>query len=287
LAVVFIGKVLLSNISFAYVSSLHTSRISEDPLTIYSYAALPLYSLIRIGIVPFTFILTGTLLRTTHSISTLSSALTAWLNLLIASIRTSSRVTWESIVAGIFSTLFASLYPILLDRTHKQLTAAQVPQGDLLTSFSPAHHGSSSTTAADASGSKQETRAYYQTLHYTSILSLALLTPMVLLSGELPNIFRNCYFLDVPWFWFVSICGGCASYAVFVSTLALVRATSPLTACFVGVPRAATQMVILAGGRLPVHSWVGVVLCWLGSAWFLGVRREEGRRGEKRRLEGR
>lgn len=256
----------------------------EYTLTISSYAALPLYSLIRIGIVPLTFILTGTLLRTNHSISTLSSALTAWLNLLIASIRTSSRVTWESIVAGIFSTLFASLYPILLDRTHKQLTAAQVPQGDVLTSFSPAHPGSS---AIDASGSKQETRAYYQTLHYTSVLSLSLLTPMVLISGELPNIFRNCYFLDVPWFWFISLCAGFASWAVFVTTLALVRATSPLTASFVGVPRAATQMVILAGGRLPVHSWVGVVLCWLGSAWFVGVRREEGRRGEKRRLEGR
>jgi hypothetical protein len=223
-------------------------------------------------------------MRTNHSISTLSSALTAWLNLLIASIGRFGRVTWEGIVAGVFSTIFVSLYPILVYRTHKLLTAAQVPQGDVLTGFSPAQ---TSSAPMDASGTKQETRAYYQLLHYTSLLSLALLAPMVLVSGELTNIFRNCYFLDVPWFWFVSIAGGFVSFCVFATSLAFVRATSPLTASFVGIPKAALQLVILSGGRLSVHSWVGVALCWAGTAWYAAVRREEGRRGEKRRLEGR
>jgi hypothetical protein len=218
-------------------------------------------------------------------VSTLSSTLIAWLNLLVASIRTrGTHVTWEAIVAGIFSTLFTSLYPILLERTHRQLVAAQLAAGDVLTGFARAD---SSPAAARESGSKQSTRAYYQTLHYASLLALLLLAPMVAVSGELPRIARNCYFLDVVWFWAVCAAGGLAAFAVFASGLALVRATSALTMNFLAVPKAAVLMVLFSGARLPVYSWVGVALCWAGSGWYVMVRREEGRRGEKRRLEGR
>jgi hypothetical protein len=134
------------------------------------------------------------------------------------------------------------------------------------------------------SGTKEETRAYWQLLHYTSMLSLMILSPLLLLSGELQDILRNCYFLDVPWFWFLSLLGGLASFAVFSTTLAFVRATSPLTGVFVGVPRAAWQMVVLERFRLPVHAWVGVGICWLSSLWFVWVRREESRRWELRRI---
>jgi len=263
LAVVYVGKVVLSNISYAY-------------------AALPLYTLSRTPNIPVTLILTTFLTRTNHSISTLSSALVAALNLMIASIRRSGRLTWESIVAGIFSTLFVSLYPILLLSAHKQLTARQVPQSDILTGFSSPRSTNSAPTPG--SGTREETRAYWQLLHYTSMLAILILTPLLVLSGELPDILHNCYFLDVPWFWFLSFLGGLASFAVFSTTLAFVRATSPLTAVFIGVPRSAAQMVILERFKLPVHVWVGVGLCWLGSFWFAWVRREEGRRWEVKRI---
>jgi hypothetical protein len=191
-------------------------------------------------------------------------------------------VTWESIVAGVFSTLFVALYPILLLRVHKQLSARQTPTPhDNMTGYSPSRGAQG---GHPPSSTKEDTRAYWQLLHYTSILSLAILTPLLLISGELSNILHNCYFLDVPWFWFLTFLGGLASWAVFSTTLALVRATSPLTANFVGVPRAAAQMVVLERFRLPVHAWVGVALCWVGSVWYAWVRREEGRRWETRRM---
>lgn len=260
LAITFSGKVLLSNISFAY-------------------AAYPLFTLCRIGILPATLLLTSVLTRHTHSVATLSSALTAWLNLLVASIESRPHVTWEAIVAGIFSILFTSLYPILLTKTHKQLIASQVQNGDVLTSFHP-----TSSSSAVESGSKQSTRAYYQLLHYTSLLSLTVLAPCVLASGEMPRIFRNCYFLDVLWFWFICMIGGLAAFSVFATSLAYVRATSPLTSVFVSIPRAAVQIVLFSNARLPVHSWVGVALCWVGSAWYALVRREESRAAEARRI---
>lgn len=229
----------------------------------------------------FTSALTGT----SHSIPILSSVLIATLNLLVACIQKSTRVTWESILAGIFSSLFVSLYPIILLRTHHQLTAAQISQGESLNG-----HSSSQTrnlhTSAQA-GSREESRAYWQLLHYTSLLSITIVTPLVLISGELSNILRNCYFLDVPWFWFLISCSSLAAWAVFSSALALVRATCPLTANFLGVPRAAVQLVTLGSNRMRIHGWVGVSLCWAGSIWYALIRREEGRKWKQRRVAGR
>ena len=245
-----------------------------------SYAQLPLYTLSRIPTVPFVLILTAAIGRTNHSIPTLSSTLVLTLNLLIASVRSSERVIWESIVAGVFSTLFTALYPILLIRTHKKLIARQVPSstsGDIFTS---------EVTPSSSTGgvTREETRAYWTLLHYTSLLSIAFLTPLLLISGELPNILHNCYFLDVPWFWFLCLLGGLASLANFATILAFVRATSPLTTEVVKLPRQAAQMMILEHFKLPVHAWVGVGLVYAGTGWYAWVRRDEGRRWEMQRI---
>lgn len=253
------------------VFSIHSHKI-------YSYGVINLYTISRIGNVPLTLVLTSFLTRTSHSTSTLSSALIVALNLFVACFQRSTRITWESILSGIFSTLFVSLYPIILLRTHRQLTACQVPQSDLL-------NGAVSQPDQDQQfGSKEASSAYWQLLHYTSFLSIAVVTPLVLISGELSNIVRNCYFLDVPWFWFLICCSSLAAWAVFTSTLALARATSPLTVNFLGLPRGAVQLTILNHGKMMPHAWVGVSLCWAGSILYTLVRREEGRKWEQRRM---
>ncbi|KAF9700702.1 hypothetical protein EKO04_001640 [Ascochyta lentis] len=261
LAVVFVVKVLLSNFSFAY-------------------APLPVYQLARIGVTPLSLVLSCVLHKDSFSGSTLSAALIATLNLFFATLRSNVRVTWESIVAGVFSSFFAALYPILLLRTYRTLLAGLVPPGDLLSGY-PTGRGES-----EDGGNREETRAYYRTLHYTSLLSIALLTPIVLLSGELRNIYHNIPFLDVPFFWLMIWCGAIGSWAVFSSTLVLVKATSPLTATFVNVPRSAVQLTLLSMFKMPAHSWVGVALCWAASVWYAASRRTESR-GTRVKLEGR
>ncbi|EPE25269.1 hypothetical protein GLAREA_01181 [Glarea lozoyensis ATCC 20868] len=176
LAIIFIAKVSLSNLSFAY-------------------AELQIYTLARIAIVPFSLIFTSTLNGTSHSVTTLSSTLTATLTLLIALSRTSMRAAWEAIVAGVFSSIFVALYPVQIQRTYKSLVASLVPQGELIGTFP------SASTPADYSGSREETRAYWRLLHYTSTLSILIFIPIVILSGELTDISRNCYFLDLFWPW--------------------------------------------------------------------------------------
>lgn len=73
------------------------------------------------------------------------------------------------------------------------------------------------------------------------------------------------------------ICSGIGSWSVFFSTMVLVRATSPLTATFVFIPKAAFMLMVLEKFKMPVYSWVGIGMCWICSAWFLIGRRREGR----------
>lgn len=276
LAIVFVVKVLLSNFSFAYVPCLLPPHTTESETNKPSYAPLPVYQLARIGVTPLSLLFSCVLQRDSISAPTLSAALIATLNLLFATLRSHVRVTWESIVAGVFSSVFAALYPILLLRTYRTLLARLVPPGDVLAGY---------PTRNLDDDNKEETRAYYRTLHYTSLLSIALLTPIVLLSGEVGNIYHNIPFLDVPFFWLMIWCGAIGSWAVFSSTLLLVKATSPLSATFVNVPRSGVQLMLLSGFKMPAHSWVGVALCWASSAWYLVGRRRESRvRGS---LEGR
>lgn len=258
-------------------------------LTCHSYVVVPVYTTSRVAIVPLSLLLTAFLTRTSHSIGTLSSALSATFNLLMASIHPGDRVTWQGVVTGIFSSLFVALYPIVLLRTYRNLASSMVPQGDLLTGHVEDPVGLShpvdsfyaaptdSEPFSGSGGTREGTRAYYLTVHYTSLLSILLLTPLLLLSGEISNIQRNCYFLDVPWFWFLVLSGSFFAFTVFLPFLLLVKATSPMAATFICIPRQALQVAIL-GGRMPVHAWVGAALCWATSAWFAGVRRAEGRR---------
>lgn len=210
--------------------------------------------------------------------SSLSSALVATLNLLFASYRTNVRVTWESVVAGIFSSIFVALYPIMLLRTYRFMVATLVPQGDVLAGY---------PSSAEEAGNREETRAFFRTLHYTSLVTLMILTPIVILSGELPHIYRNIPFLDIPFFWAMMLFGGMGSWAVFSGTLLLVKATSPLSTTFVSVPRSAFQLAMINLFKIPAASWAGVILCWISSLWFLFARREEGKTKHRLRLEGR
>lgn len=254
LAILYILKVVLSNLSFAY-------------------ALFPIYLLSRISIIPLSLIFTSTLGRTSHSVTIWSSALAATINLIIAVHRSNVRITWESVVAGAFSTFFVALYPVQIQRTYKVFVSAIVPQGEILSGYS----ATASTGAVDASGSKEESRAIWRLFHYTSLVSILLLIPVVILSGELPDIYRNCYFADLFFPWLMMVCSGIGSWSVFFSTMVLVRATSPLTATFIFIPKAAFMLMTLEKFKLPTYSWVGVGMCWICSAWFMIGRIREGR----------
>jgi hypothetical protein len=253
-AIIFVAKVMLSNLSFAY-------------------AQLPIYVLARIGIVPISLVLSAFLSQQSHSVSTISSALIATLALLVAISAKNIRAPWEAVVTGVFSSFFVALYPVQLQRTYRILLASLVPQGEILTN----HPYVNANLPPDHSGSREETRAYWRLLHYTSVLSIIILLPFPFLTGEAVDIARNCYILDVFFHWLMVLCGGCGSWAVFWATIALTRATSPLTTTFLFIPRAAFLLPIMAGFKMPPHSWVGIGMCWASCALFWRSKMKDGR----------
>ncbi|OBT66804.1 hypothetical protein VE03_04110 [Pseudogymnoascus sp. 23342-1-I1] len=237
-------------LAIVYVLRIHLSTIS------YAHSELPMYVLTRIGIVPLTALADSLLKGTRHSIPLLSATLSATLNLLVGSCRSNVRVTWDSVLAGVISSFCAALFPVLLYSTFQNLSAP------------------SPERARDPTSS----RTTYTLLHHVSLLSIIISLPFVLISGELPNIARNIYFLDRPWHWFMMLCGSLGTFCVFTSTVLLVLATSPLTTNFLTIPAYAFLIPVLAKFRMPMYSWVGIALAFASSGWFVWVRRRESRK---------
>lgn len=237
-------------LAITYVLKVNLSNIS------YAHAELPMFVLARIGIVPLTALADSLLKGTRHSIPLLSATLSATLNLLVASCRAHIRVTWDSILAGVISSFCAALFPVLCFSTYQNLSA-------------PSPERARDPTSA---------RTTYTLLHHVSLLAILLSLPLVLLSGELPNIARNCYFLDRPWHWFMMLCGSLGTFCVFTGTVLLVLATSPLTTNFLTIPSYAFLIPVLAKFRMPMYSWVGIALAFASSGWFVWVRRRESRK---------
>jgi len=203
------------------------------------------------------------------SVTTMSSCITMVLSLAMAVLRPGTRFTIEGFLAGLFSTIFVAAYPILLTKAYKSLLRgnSNTPgSGDLL--------GVGPTDRTLSTDGKEETRSAWKLLHYVNMLSIAMILPWVFLSGEVRDISRNCYILDLPWFWLVELFSGVGAWATFVSGFLLLRATTPLTMIASTYPRTAFQTLFMHGS-VPTWSWVGVLMCWGSSIWYLLGRRKE------------
>ncbi|KAI5852541.1 hypothetical protein DFP73DRAFT_533061 [Morchella snyderi] len=242
LAVIHSLKVVLSNISFAYT---HPS----------------IYHISRVPSLILVLMFTACFLRNQGlSVTTLSSCITMTLSLAMACLRPGTRFAIEGFLAGIFSTIFVAAYPVLLSKTYKSLLK---PSGndDLL------------GVGVEPEG-KDETRTAWKLLHYTNFISILVVLPWVFLSGDWGDISRNCYILDVPWFWLLVVFSGIGAWGTFVGGFLLVKATTPLTMVVSTYPRTALQTLFMPP-NLPTWSWVGVLTCWGSSIWYLLGRRKE------------
>ncbi|KAF8246732.1 hypothetical protein K440DRAFT_585327 [Wilcoxina mikolae CBS 423.85] len=256
IAVVYSLKIMLSNLAFAYTQ-------------------IQIYQVSRVSSLIWALGLTHLFHRSQSlTVTTLSSCITMTLSLIMASLRPGSRFAIEGFVAGLFSTFFVAAYPILLSRTYKAFAqfcsnSSGVFSGDLL-----GVDGTDGGVLLSGDG-KDGTRAAWKLLHYINFLSILFILPCVIISGELQNIGRNCYFLDVAFFWLMMFGAGAAAGATFVSGFLLVSASTPLTMVVTTYPRSALQTVLLIGFKMPTWSWVGVLMCWGSSVWYLVGRRKE------------
>lgn len=265
LAVVYSMKIILSNLSFAYVP---TKEYIKPMLTRNRFTQLQIYQLSRVSSLIWTIVFTHLFHRTTSlSVTTLSSCITMVLSLTMVSLRPGTRFAIEGFVAGIFSTFFVAAYPVLLARTYKTFTAA--------TATTPMSIDLGNDGPVLSGDGKDNTRASWKMLHYINTLSIVFIFPWAIISGELKDISRNCYFLDVAFFWLMVLGAGAAAWATFVTGFLVVMATTPLTMVVTTYPRSALQTVLLTGFKLATWSWVGVLMCWGSMVWYIAGRRKE------------
>lgn len=221
------------------------------------------FALSRIGIVPLSLSFT-IFLEWKQSRSVMFSTLAATLSLGIALYLPNVEVHAGSVVLGIASSFFSALYPLQLSRTYSKLHSE---------TFLSSHDISGNPTpGSDYSGSPEEARAFWRMLHYISFFSLIIFTPIVLVSGEVPSFLKKYSTLHIYSYWLMILLGGLANWIIFVSTISLTRATSSLTAAFISIPQASLLLPILVQKALPLHSWIGLVLCWLCCGWFMVCR---------------
>lgn len=241
-----------------------------------SYSQLQIYQVSRLASLLWALGLTHLFHRSQSlTVTTLSSCITMMLSLAVASLSPGSRFAIEGIVAGLFSTFFVAAYPILLSRTYRafaQQSSGPGPGGGR--GYGDEGRRGGALLSGDG---RDNSRAAWKLLHYINFLSILLIFPCVAVSGELPNMSRNCYILDVAFFWLMVLGAGAAAWATFVSGFLLVSASTPLTMVATTYPRSALQTVLLMGFKLPTWSWVGVLMCWGSSVWYgIGRRRECG-----------
>jgi hypothetical protein len=138
-------------------------------------------------------------------------------SLLMVSLRPGIRFAIEGFLAGLFSTIFVAAYPIMLTKTHKGFLqedpSGGVLSGDLL----------GVGVVLMSGDGKDEARAAWKTLHYVNVLAVMFLLPWVFISGEFRDISRNCYILDVVFFWLMILGASLASWATFVFGFLLVK----------------------------------------------------------------
>lgn len=256
LAVVYTLMVLLSNMAYAGTE-------------------MRIWTMIRVGIVPLTAIFTTLINRTWPSFSIIIIALSGALGLLITCIMPNMGAPPLVVATGILSSIAAGLFPELLVNTYAIVLGGQTRLESRATSRPSTDLYHTSPLCP------MDTRATYQLFHHLSVLSIMILVPVVVLSGELQTILGTYEHLLEWWPWFLLSLGSLATFSVLVSTVLLAKATSPLTVNYLSVPMYTIMVIAMAKGMLEVYAWAGVVTAVVSSGLFWRERVKESSRREK------
>ncbi|KAG2201389.1 hypothetical protein INT46_010194 [Mucor plumbeus] len=115
-------------------------------------------------------------------------------------------------------------------------------------------------------------------VQYNTIMSIAIMIPLVLLSGELNEIFSTVWFWDEFGFWLQMFLTAMTGFAVNISMLLFLTNTSPLTLSIASVCKTTIQaliVVIVFGNRMTLLTMSGMIITLAGSTYFAYLRSAE------------
>ncbi|KAL2046416.1 hypothetical protein N7G274_001863 [Stereocaulon virgatum] len=225
---------------------------------------LSIYALFRASAVPLTLLMNGIWRGEAQSSLLMVSSLLGVSSLALNILSSAEPISAASVLSGVSMSILDTLLPVLLltacyDRSQHSTNQDQP---------SDVRIEKSSVKAWRESGLDDATRKFWSTLRQMAFLSVFMLLPIFLLCGELQNIQRNSYVLDVSLIWILLVASGSVNAAILFLTALLAKTTSTFTPTFLTVPSNAIILVVF-GGRLAVYDWTSIGLCWFFSLCFM------------------
>ncbi|KAG0308279.1 hypothetical protein BGZ98_008450 [Dissophora globulifera] len=151
--------------------------------------------------------------------------------------------SWAGLLAGVGSSIFVALYGIYVKKT---LSIVENNQ--------------------------------WRLLHYNTTISILLLTPIVLFSGELGEMSREVYFLDDLKFWILMTVTGVAGFLINTAMFLQIKYTTALTNTISGTAKSCVQTLLaMAFYQNPITAMngFGIFLSLFGSGLYSWVRYAE------------
>ncbi|KAI8083317.1 uncharacterized protein B0P05DRAFT_508026 [Gilbertella persicaria] len=112
-------------------------------------------------------------------------------------------------------------------------------------------------------------------IQYNSIMSIGVLTLLVILSGELSDIFSNVWFWDEFGFWLQMVLTAMTGFCINAIMLLMLVHTSPLTVTVASVSRTAIQallVTVIFGNRMSLLNVIGILISLAGSGCYIFLR---------------
>lgn len=218
----------------------------------------------RISVVPFSLLLSPIVARTSNSALPLWSAFLGCLSLFLATIPSTRQVNLGNMVVGLLSAFFVALLPLLLFRTYNVMCNSFAVRRRIAIELDP-----ESANTTDAFQIREGLRIMCLTLGLTAKVSVALGFLLLLLSGELPDILKNCYVLDTKTLWLLVVGSGALTGTIFILTLLISIVASPVIPTFLFLPVGGLQVGMLSHFNLSLSGWLDLVVCWLSSLYFM------------------
>ncbi|KAF9409846.1 hypothetical protein BGZ94_001839 [Podila epigama] len=151
--------------------------------------------------------------------------------------------SWGGLLAGVGSSIFVALYGIYVKKTLNLVDNNQ-----------------------------------WRLLHYNTAISIVLLIPIVLLSGEMGQIMQEVYFLWDPRFWSLMTITGLAGFLINTAMFLQIKYTTALTNTISGTAKSCFQtLVAMIHYQNPITAMngFGIFLSLFGSGLYSWVRYAE------------
>ncbi|KAL1918219.1 uncharacterized protein VTP21DRAFT_3485 [Calcarisporiella thermophila] len=203
------------------------------------YVEVTFYQVARSLSIVFNIIFTYTILGNKTSTATLFTCLIVLLGFVIGSYG-EINFSWMGIIYGVGSSAFVALYGIYVKKTLVLVDNNQ-----------------------------------WRLLHYNTTLSIIFLFPLVLLSGELGDIFSTVTFLGETGFWILMTITGITGFVINIAMFLQIKYTTPLTNTISGTAKSCFQTALAAWifqNTISVLNGIGILLALGGSALYSYVR---------------